>query len=171
MLSKKAVLKNFAIHYIQKNICVGVPFEIKLQAFRPANLLKKRPQHRSFPVRIAKFLRASVLKNIYERLLLCRLYKARCTLSNLSFAHYSGEGSMRVGRTRWGGGGGKVNFHLLDFFPNPIHLLQPLQIYHFLTGCRSPPTYCALPQLVTILMGYTPYSLPLRRITENYDLF
>ena len=91
MLCKKAVLKNFAIHYIQENICVGVPFEIKLQAFRPANLLKKRPQHRCFPVRIAKFLRASVLKNIYERLLLCRLHKARCTLSSLSFAYYSGK--------------------------------------------------------------------------------
>ena len=124
-----------------------------------------------FSCAYCEIFKSTVLKNIYERLLLCRLYKARCTLSSLSFAYYSGEGSMRVGRTRWGGGGGKVNFHLLDFFPNPIHLLQPLQIYHFLTGCRSPPTYCALPQLVTILMGNTPYSLPLRRITENYDLF
>ena len=41
-------------------------FVIKLQSFRP----KKRIQHRCFPVNIAKFLRAAILKNLYERLLL-----------------------------------------------------------------------------------------------------
>ena len=45
-------------------------FLIKLQAFRPTTLLKKRHQHRCFPVNIANILRAPILKNIYERLLL-----------------------------------------------------------------------------------------------------
>ena len=59
MFYKKAVLKNFAI----------VSCSIKLQAFRPANV-KKRPQYRCFPVNIAKFSRAPILKNTCERLFL-----------------------------------------------------------------------------------------------------
>ena len=34
------------------------------------NFIKKRLQHRCFPVNVAKFLRTSILKNICERLLL-----------------------------------------------------------------------------------------------------
>ena len=41
-----------------------------LQAFRAATLLKKRLQHKCFTVKFAKFLRALILKNICERLLL-----------------------------------------------------------------------------------------------------
>ena len=37
-----------------------------------ATLLKKRLQHRFFPVNIAKFLRIPTLKNICERLLLVK---------------------------------------------------------------------------------------------------
>ena len=44
--------------------CVGVCFLIKLQ------LIKKRLQHKSFPVNIAKFLRIHIWKNICEQLLL-----------------------------------------------------------------------------------------------------
>ena len=36
----------------------------------PAGLLKKRLQHRCFPVHITNFLRTSILKNISERVLL-----------------------------------------------------------------------------------------------------
>ena len=35
-------------------------------------LFKKRPQHRRFPVKFAKFLRAPILKKICERLLQCK---------------------------------------------------------------------------------------------------
>ena len=38
----------------RKNICVGISFVIKLKALIPVTLLKKRLQHRSFPVNIAK---------------------------------------------------------------------------------------------------------------------
>ena len=38
-------------------------FLIKLQVFRPATL-KKRIQHRFFPVKFANFLRIYILKNI-----------------------------------------------------------------------------------------------------------
>ena len=53
-------------------------FEVHLQASvlnkvagpKVCNLIKKRLQHRCFPVKFAKFLRAPISKNIYERLLL-----------------------------------------------------------------------------------------------------
>ena len=49
------------------------------------NAIKKRLQHRCFPINIAKFLRTSILKNICERLLLHtgpskRLKKWRCQI-------------------------------------------------------------------------------------------
>ena len=37
------------------------------------NLIKKRLQHRCFPVNIAKFLKTPILKNICEGLLLCEM--------------------------------------------------------------------------------------------------
>ena len=57
---KKAVLKNFEI-FTGKHVSWSL-FLIKF--------IKKRLQYRSSPVNIAKFLRAPVLKNICERLLL-----------------------------------------------------------------------------------------------------
>ena len=42
-------------------------YKKKLQA---CNFVEKRPQHRCFLVNIPKYLRTSLLKNIYERLLL-----------------------------------------------------------------------------------------------------
>ena len=44
---------------------------MKMQAFRAATLLKRDSNTSFFPVNIAKFVRALVLKNICERLLLC----------------------------------------------------------------------------------------------------
>ena len=60
---KRTVLKNFAT-FTGKHLCWN------LKALRPATLLKKRLQHRCFPVNIAKFLRTPTLKNICKRLLL-----------------------------------------------------------------------------------------------------
>ena len=51
---KKAVLKNFAI--------------FKAKHLRRSLFFKNRLQHRCLPMNIAKFLRAAILKNIYERL-------------------------------------------------------------------------------------------------------
>ena len=51
---KKGVIRNFAI-------------------FQTCNFIKKSLQHRRFPVKFAKFLRALILKNICERLLLLSL--------------------------------------------------------------------------------------------------
>ena len=67
---KKGVLENFAIS--QENTCVGVDFLKKLKP-----LLEKRLQHRCFPVKFAKFLRATIFKNICERLLLTKAGKHR----------------------------------------------------------------------------------------------
>ena len=61
---KKAVLKEFA-NFTGKHRCWSL-FLIKLQA----NFIKKRLQHRCFPVKFAKFLKTPVSKNIWEQLLL-----------------------------------------------------------------------------------------------------
>ena len=52
----------------EKNL-FWILFLIKLQA-QTCNFVKKRLQHRYFPVKFAKFLRTPILKNICERLLL-----------------------------------------------------------------------------------------------------
>ena len=57
MFFKIGVLKNFAI-FTGKYLCQSL-FLIKLQAFK---FVKKRLQHRSFPVNIAKFLRTFLYK-------------------------------------------------------------------------------------------------------------
>ena len=63
---KKAVFKNLAI-FIGKHLCRSA-FINENASFQSCNFIKKRVQHRCFPVTIAKFLRTSVLKNICERL-------------------------------------------------------------------------------------------------------
>ena len=62
---KKAVLKNFAIFTV-KHLRWSLLFAGCLQH----NFIKKRLQHRCFPVNIAKYLRTPFLKKICERLLL-----------------------------------------------------------------------------------------------------
>ena len=69
---KKGVLKNF-VNFTGKHLCWSL-FLIKLQAFRPAILLKKTPTQ-VFCCEIAKILRTPILKNICERLLRKRSYK------------------------------------------------------------------------------------------------
>ena len=73
----QGALKNFA-NFTGKHLFWDL-FLIKLQAFRTATslketqglqLFKKKLQHRCFPVKFARFLRAPILKNIYKRLLL-----------------------------------------------------------------------------------------------------
>ena len=72
---KKGVLKSFA-NLTGKHVCWSL-FLIKLQIF-----IKKRLQYTCFPVKFAKFLRTSTLKNICERLLLPFL---RFTKFNINF--------------------------------------------------------------------------------------
>ena len=57
MFFKIGVLKNFSM-FAKKHLCSSL-FLIKLGPWRPAFLLKKRFQHRCFPVNIAKFLRTA----------------------------------------------------------------------------------------------------------------
>ena len=68
MFYKKAVLKNFAV-FAEKHLYWSVFFN-KIRGLRPINLLKKRLQHRCFPVNIAKLLRTAILKNVCEGLFL-----------------------------------------------------------------------------------------------------
>ena len=64
---KKGVLKNFAI-FTRKHLCWS------LFGVFGVNFIKKRLQHRYFPVNITKFLRTPILKNIWERLHLKQLF-------------------------------------------------------------------------------------------------
>ena len=67
---KKGVLKNFA-NFTGKHLCLSLFFnKVADLRLRPATLLKKKLQHRCFPVKFTKLLRTSYLKNICERLLL-----------------------------------------------------------------------------------------------------
>ena len=58
---KKGVLKNFA-NFTAKHLCWSI-FLIK-RRLQACNFVKKRLQHWCFPVKFAKFLITSVLKNI-----------------------------------------------------------------------------------------------------------
>ena len=55
-----------------KKMPVLESFSLKLQAFRPATLLKRDFQHRRFSVNIMKFLRTRFSQNTSRRLLLSR---------------------------------------------------------------------------------------------------
>ena len=66
VFNKKAVLKNFPI-FTEKHLRWSL-FLIKNAGLQSRNFIKKRLQHRFFSENIAKFLRASVLENICERL-------------------------------------------------------------------------------------------------------
>ena len=66
---KKGVLKNFAI-FKGKHLCWCL-FSIKVVDLKAYNFIKKKLQHRRFPVNIVRFSRTPILKNICELLLLC----------------------------------------------------------------------------------------------------
>ena len=65
----------------------------KVASLKACNFIKKRFQHRRFPVNIEKFLRTSILKNICEQLLLGAEMKMERLTSlwhqRLSFFHAS----------------------------------------------------------------------------------
>ena len=65
VFNKTAVLKNFAI-FTEKQLCWNL-FLNKNAGLQSWNFIKRRLQHRFFPVNIAKFLRTPVLENICER--------------------------------------------------------------------------------------------------------
>ena len=68
MLCEEDVLIDFAIFIGKKPVLESLlNKDVGLQA---CNFIKKRLQHRYFPVNIAKFLRTRILRNICERLLL-----------------------------------------------------------------------------------------------------
>ena len=64
---KKGFLKNFTIS--PGNTWVGESCFKKVDRLKTCNIIKKRPQHRCFPVIIVKFLRLLISKNICEQLL------------------------------------------------------------------------------------------------------
>ena len=71
---KKNILKKFA-NFTGKHLQV-------------CNFVKKRLQHRNFPVSFKKFLRTPILKNIYQLLLLYCTRTTRCYLPVLLFIQY-----------------------------------------------------------------------------------
>ena len=64
---KNGAVKNFVI-FTRKRLCWS------LFGVFGVNFIKKRHQHRYFPVNITKFLRTPILKNIYEHLYLKQLF-------------------------------------------------------------------------------------------------
>ena len=66
VLKKKATLK--ILPYPQETPALESLFK-KVAGLKVRNFIKKRPQHRCFPVNIAKFLRLPISKNTCERLL------------------------------------------------------------------------------------------------------
>ena len=65
---KKAVLKNYGIFTTVLESLFN-----KVKGLQACNFIKKRLQHRCFSVNIAKFLRASILKNIATSLTIVNL--------------------------------------------------------------------------------------------------
>ena len=72
MCFKISALKNFAI-FARKRQCWSL-FLIKLQAWRPAFLLKKRLHSRCFSVNIKRFLRTVFLQNTSSSLYFPKFY-------------------------------------------------------------------------------------------------
>ena len=68
-IKKVFLLKNFAM-FTGKHLSWRNLFQIMVPGLKACKLIKKRPQHRCFPVNIAKFLRTPVLRNSCKRLLL-----------------------------------------------------------------------------------------------------
>ena len=62
MLSNMGALKNFA-NFTGENACVGASFK-KVLGPQACNFIKKRLQHRYFPVKFAKFSRALVFYSV-----------------------------------------------------------------------------------------------------------
>ena len=65
----KGVLKNFS-SFTGKHLCWSLSLKNLTSGFQSCNFIKKRFQHRGFPVKLGKFFRTHILKNICERLLL-----------------------------------------------------------------------------------------------------
>ena len=61
---KKAVLKNFAIFTGKKPVLELESLFNKVAGLQACNFIKKRLEHRCFPVNFAKFLRTLILKRI-----------------------------------------------------------------------------------------------------------
>ena len=64
---KSYILKIFAL-FTGKQLCWSL-FN-KIAGLKTCNFVKNRLQHNCFPVNIAKFLRAPILRNLYKRLFL-----------------------------------------------------------------------------------------------------
>ena len=95
---KEAGLKNFSI-FARKHLCWSLFFN-KVANLRPATLLKKRLQHRCFPVNIGKFLGTPILKNICERLFLYFRIFTKNFLENEKLANRKLRKIGKVGNLR-----------------------------------------------------------------------
>ena len=85
----------FARNYVETvSFHKSRPYHFKFcKDWRPATLLKKRLQHRCFPVNFAKFLRTPFLRNTSGRLLLFVLTPRKFTIKLLLFSLWGLEGS------------------------------------------------------------------------------
>ena len=86
IIHPEAVLKNFAI-FTRKHLCWSL-FLNKAARLKVCNFIKKRLQHRWFPVKNVKFLRTHSLKNICKRLLVI-INQSLFTCSNSIFSEFN----------------------------------------------------------------------------------
>ena len=89
---KTGVLKNFT-EFTEKHLDWSLFFN-KVADLTPATLLKKRLQHRRFPMNSVKFLRAYFLENISRRLLLVKFASIRSFSSPLEL-RFEGQNFSR----------------------------------------------------------------------------
>ena len=88
----------------------------KVAGIQVCNFIKKRLQHRYFPVKFAKFLRTPILKNIWERLLLQ-------FLSHGSNVHYFRHRFINQKQNI------KAGVHIFRKIKNKDHLKQKKKIF------------------------------------------
>ena len=86
MFSKIRGLRNFAM-CTGKHPCWSL-FLIKLQVLKTCNFIKKRLQHRCFPVKFAKFLRTPFFFTKHFRWLLLNSCTDVAQLLNWDYAHW-----------------------------------------------------------------------------------
>ena len=92
--SEKKLLLKLRAEFTGKQLCRSL-FN-KVAGLQTCNFIKKRLQHKCFPVNFAKFLGTAILKNIYGRQLLHLKYYTPANNTAKVFAKYSKIATARV---------------------------------------------------------------------------
>ena len=125
---KIAVLTDFTI-FTRHHLCWSFLFK-KVAALHPRNLIKKRLQHRCFPVDIAKFLRTPILKNICKRLLLIlKCFKIILKHFKKLFSQTATKPSLLIAKTK-----PTLISYLLNEFRKFVYVQKMRKTWFFVTS-------------------------------------